>query len=158
MLKIFRDKKQLCNYFFDGLKERLSDIYEEVPSCNNDFSRYLCIKGSSEEITYNGKPELSLRVSDHWSWYSSTNKCENKNYAQCFSKDFPRPHKRKVPDKASEPIKAASVCLYKNGEYKVIFGEIYDRKKRSWGWINDSVDDVISYIFEEVFEECLNDC
>lgn len=148
-MKIFEDKKKLCNYFFDNLRNALSNTYEEISSCNNDFSRYLCVKGTSEDVTYNGKPELSFRVSDHWNWFSNVDKCKNKDYVQCYSKNFPYPHKRPEQGKASKPIKAASVCIYKNGVYKVVFGEIYDRKKKQWGWINNSVDDVMSYIFEE---------
>ena len=125
-----------CRNFFNEVAELLSDEYQVVASCNRDLSAYLVPKGTKNEITYQSKPACSLRVSDHWNWYSNIKKCSQEDYIQCHSVDLPDPRKRNAPGKASNPIEATQVCLiYPDGKYHCVFGRFYDRKSQKWKWM-----------------------
>lgn len=121
------NRLEACNKFFDKLAYELRDSYEVIGSCNKDSSRYLIPKGTESQITYYGKPALSFRVSDHWSWYSNTKKCADKNYIQCHSMDLPRPKRRKAEGKASDPIIACQVAIIgPDGNYHHVFGDKFN--------------------------------
>ena len=90
----FEHKMIDCRMFFDELADILRSDYEVVESCNNDLSAYLIPKGSRDDLTYYGKPKNSFRVSDHWSWYSTLEKCDVPDYIQCYSVDMPHPKPR----------------------------------------------------------------
>ena len=125
-----------CRRFFDEVAKLLSDEYQVVTSCNRDLSAYLVPNGTKDEITYQSKPACSLRVSDHWNWYSNIKKCPQEEYIQCHSVDLPDPHKRNAPGKASNPIEATQVCLiYPDGKYHCVFGQFYDRNSNKWKWM-----------------------
>ena len=125
-----------CRKFFDEVAKLLSDEYQVVGSCNKDLSAYLVPNGTKNEITYQSKPACSLRVSDHWNWYSNLKKCPQEDYVQCHSVDLPEPQKRISPGKASAPIKATQVCLiYPDGKYHCVFGRFYDRNMKKWKWM-----------------------
>jgi len=125
-----------CRKFFDEVAKLLSDDYQVVASCNRDLSAYLVPKGTKKEITYQSKPACSLRVSDHWNWYSNIKKCPQEDYVQCHSVDLPAPQKRISPGKASNPIIATQVCLiYPDGKYHCVFGRFYDKKSNKWKWM-----------------------
>lgn len=139
-----KEKYDKCKAFFDVLVDMLDKKYEKLESCNRDFSAYLCPNGTSNEVTYYGKPEKSFRISDHWNWYANTNKCSNPKYIQCYCVDLPWAHKRLAENRAGKPIMATCVSIFKNGRYHVVYGERYDRKTRSWSWIENSPTKVIS--------------
>ena len=125
-----------CRKFFDELALLLSDEYQVVASCNRDLSAYLIPKGTQKEITYYSKPACSLRVSDHWNWYSNIKKCSQEDYIQCHSVDLPDPLERNAPGKASDPIKVPQVCLiYPDGKYHCVFGKFYDNNSKKWKWM-----------------------
>ena len=131
-----RDEKQAkCVAFYEALTNELKDTYEVIPSCNNDISSYLCPNGTTGEISYSGKPEMSFRISDHWNWYSNVRKCRDESYVQCFCPDLPHARDRIAPGKASTPIRAVCVCLFRNGEYHVVYGETFNPEDHSWGWV-----------------------
>lgn len=111
MNKDFENKKEKCTDYFNVLCELLKESYEQLGSCNLDFSRYLCPIGTANEVSYTSKPDLSFRISDHWNWYANTRKCPNEHYIQCYSKDLPWALKRKAVGMAGNPRKAACVCL-----------------------------------------------
>lgn len=126
---------QKCTDFFNRLIDILGDEYVSISSCNQDFSRYLCLKGTDNEITYSSKPDISFRISDHWNWYSNIKKCPNPYYIQCHSADAPWPRKRDGYGKASKPWKICQVCVFVNGMYRAVYGECYDAKTRKTFWL-----------------------
>ena len=79
LINKYKDNPDLkaCENFFSELTRILDGKYEVVGSCNQDISRYLIPAGTKEQITYYGKPELSFRISDHWSWDSNVKKCHD---------------------------------------------------------------------------------
>lgn len=137
------EKRNNCEKFFEELYKELRNDYNLMESCNNDFSKYLVPAGTESEVTYQTKPEYSFRISDHWKWFANTSKCPNKNYIQCYCTDMPRAKPRIAPNKAGKPIKAISICLFKNNHYEVIYGEYFDRNNFSWNWKESSVENVL---------------
>ncbi len=140
-------KYEKCRVFYENLSNKLEGEYESVASCNQDLSAYLCPIGTADEITYHGKPEMSFRISDHWNWYSNTKKCSDPNYIQCYCNMLPYPKPRLAPGKASKPIQATCVALFMNGKYHVVYGEYFHKKSKTWKWMNNTVDEVLSQIF-----------
>jgi len=135
----FKEKLNKCNRFFDNMVVLLWSSHNEMGSCNKDASRYLVPSGTENEVTYNSKPRNSLRVSDHWNWYASTKKCSNEHYIQCLSVNAPYARKREAEGKASKPITAIQVCLLGDDDkYHVVYGEKYDKKTKTWTWIESS--------------------
>lgn len=130
-----KSKMDRCYEFFDTMAGLLGDRYEIVPSCNKDLSRYLVPVGTSDQITYYGKPEMSFRVSDHWSWYSNLQKCSNERYVQCYSMDMPNPRPRANPGEGTNAIRGYQVCIQRNGRYYHVFGDKFDRRTRRWNWV-----------------------
>lgn len=132
--QIEKSKMDQCDEFINKLASILGDNYEMVASCNKDLSRYLVPKGTKDQITYYGKPEMSFRVSDHWNWYSSTEKCTNERYVQCFSMDLPNPRPRPAPGVGTNAISAYQVAIQVDGRYHHVFGDKYNRRIRRWEW------------------------
>ena len=121
------EKMEKCSKFFTELTEALQGSYEVLESCNKDFSKYLVPIGTSNLVTYYGKPEKSFRIYDHWNWYSNLKKCRNPNYIQCLSMDVPWARKRPEEGKSSTPIKALQVSLIgDDGKYHAIYGECFN--------------------------------
>lgn len=134
------EKIEACKKFYEELCEALSATHENVASCNADMSAYLIPKGSMPQLSYYGKPEKSFRVSDHWSWFSSTKKCKLPNYVQCLSVDAPYRRNRPAADKASKPVYAIQVCFFgADNKYHCVFGEVFDPKTKKWSWKNASI-------------------
>ena len=126
----------MCIDFFSKLADSLKETHEVVESCNADCTKYLIPKGTIGELTYYGKPANSFRVSDHWNWYANINKCANRRYIQCLNVDLPWAKKRKTEDGPSSPIWASQVAkLGSDGKYHCIFGEAFDKKTKTWKWI-----------------------
>lgn len=140
------EKLVKCFAFFENLRHAVGDRYEVLESCNQDGSAYLCPVGTTDEVTYSSKPEGSFRISDHWNWYANINKCPNPKYIQCYCTDLPWAHKRKAEGKAGKPIMASCVCIFKDGVYRVVYGEFYDRKRKAWKWIENSIEEVLNSI------------
>lgn len=139
------EKIAACEKFYEELCTALSDHYENIPSCNGDMSAYLVPKGLESQLSYYGKPSRSFRISDHWNWYSSHQKCALTNYIQCYCVDAPYAKKRPAPGKASKPVSAIQVAFYGNdNRYHVMFGEIYDRKKKTWSWKNGTIEQCLA--------------
>lgn len=136
-------KAKKCKEFFSQLTMALSDSYELLPSCNKDYSLYLCQKGTCHEVTYCGKPEESFRLADHWNWYSNTRKCPDPNYVQCFNVNLPKAKKREKDGYASIPRVADCVAFFKNGVYHTIYGEYFDFKTKTWAWKEATIDEVL---------------
>ena len=144
------EKHVACLNYFMQLAEALSDTYEIVGSCNRDESIYLIPKGTENEISYQGKPELSFRVSDHWNWYANTERCPEEWYIQCYSIDMPYPRQRPKPNKASKPRFGDQVAFFDTDQrYYAVFGEVYDRGAREWSWIEVSIDDILEMLNEK---------
>lgn len=142
-----QDKISACLEFWKELCARLLNTHELVQSCNNDISAYLIPHGSIAQLSYYGKPAQSFRLSDHWNWYSSLKRCGNEHYIQCFSVDAPWAAKRVVPGKPTAPVTAIQVCYFgKDKKYHAVFGEVYDRKTKTWAWKEVTVDEAIKLI------------
>ena len=149
--KTLSEKMNICIGFFERLSELLKEDYEVIGSCNKDSSIYLVPKGTSDQISYYGKPVGSFRISDHWNWFSSLKRCSDPNEVQCRSMDMPWCRKRdaKEPDKATKPIIGAQVAMYgPDKKYHCIFGERFDRMTKTWSWMDISP--------EEVFHKIIN--
>lgn len=139
-----KEKFDKCREFFDILVDKLDGYYEELASCNQDLSAYLCPIGTTNEVSYNGKPEKSFRVSDHWNWYANTKKCKDPRYIQCYCIDLPWARKRLAENKAGKPIIASCVSIFKDGKYHVVYGEHFNRKTKKWSWIENSPEKILS--------------
>ena len=140
---------QACIEFFNQLSEILvkSGAYEVIKSCNQDLSAYLIPKGTISDLSYSNKPAKSFRVSDHWNWYSNLKKNPDPHYIQCYSVDLPRAKKRNEPGKASTPIQAAQVGYFdEDNKYHAVFGEIFDRKTKTWDWLEADPEDVLNWL------------
>lgn len=134
----YNQKIEACIQFFEELARLLQADYEVVASCNKDASRYLVPKGTSGQISYYGKPDRSFRISDHWSWYSNTQKCRDENYVQCESVDMPRVRRREKEGMASKSRFGIQVCLLgTDGRYHHVFGDKFNRKKHTWSWVEN---------------------
>lgn len=144
------DKNEMmtkCREFFSELSELLCNAYEIVGSCNEDLSAYLIPLGTSDQITYTSKPDKSFRISDHWNWYANVNKCTNERYVQCLSVDMPFAKKRKAPGAPSSPWWGCQVAFIgDDGKYHAVYGEIYDKKTKTWLWKETSAKDVIKLL------------
>ena len=66
-----------CRNFINAVDYYLED-YEIMDSCNHDASQYLIPKGTEHLVTYYGKPDASLRFSDHWNWFASSKRCRQR--------------------------------------------------------------------------------
>lgn len=157
MLKGSYTKYYACLNFFNALAERLGDDYEIYGSCNKDNSLYLIPKGTLADISYYGKPINSFRVSDHWNWYSTLRRCSDPKRIQCYSADLPWARRR--PElteyhsaiKASTPITAAMVGFYgPDGKYHCVYGEAFNRKDRSWLWVDNTVSNVAAMLQTDI--------
>lgn len=147
-----REKYEACESYFNELAWTLKN-YVIVPSnSKRSCSVYLVPDGTESEITYYSKPGMSFRFSDHWNWYANLNKCSDELYVQCNSIDMPRPKSRKEAGSDSIPVFGVSVMFADlSGVYHCIFGEKYDRKKKSWAWIETPIESVMKRIgYKEV--------
>ena len=139
------EKISKCTAFFEELALKLAGSYEVVGSCNNDISSYLIPEGTISDLSYYGKPAASFRFSDHWNWFSSIRKCSDPTYVQCRSVDMPWCRKREEEGKPTKPIYGIQVAFYgSDGLYHHVFGEKFDRKTKTWDWVEQSVDDVMA--------------
>lgn len=141
------DRFKKCIAFYEELERRLSNTHVSVGSCNRDLSSYLIPNGTKDQITYHSKPVNSFRISDHWNWKTNLKKCEDESYVQCLSKDLPWTKKRNGEGMASDPVRAKCVCFFgPDNLYHVIYGEKFDRKTKTWSWIESSVESVLQQI------------
>lgn len=139
----FEKKEELCREFFKRLTDHLSETHECVGSCNKDKTLYLIPKGTVGDLSYYGKPENSYRFSDHWTWYANVRKCENEKYIQCWCKDMPGPRERVAPGKPSRPIRGIAVAKTdEEGNYRVIFGEYFDKGRKQWCFLTPELEEV----------------
>jgi len=140
-------RMEKCREFFNALAVILQDSYDVMGSCNVDQTLYLVPSGTQDQVTYASKPDKSFRVSDHWNWYANTKKCQNERYIQCWSLDVPYPRQRIAPGKASKPRTAIQVSVIgKDGKYHAVYGEFFDRRTKTWGWLEASPEEVASKI------------
>lgn len=147
------ERIKICLKFYEQLQSLLGDDYESIGSCNQDVSMYLVPKGTTDQISYYGKPEKSFRVSDHWNWYSSFKKCKDLNYVQCETTDIPGPRERPAEEAASKPRTAAQVAYFRDGKYHRIFGEKYNTETGEWEWLTPKLSDVINEMVPELIPE-----
>ena len=141
------EKMAKCSEFFCKLAEELRDSYEVLESCNADFSKYLVPNGTSDQVTYEGKPDKSFRISDHWNWYANVRKCPNPNYIQCLSVDLPWARKRMEEGRPSKPITGVQIALIgDDGKYHVVYGECYNRKTKEWSWVENNPKEVAEMV------------
>lgn len=141
---------QSCQMFFDKLAEELNETHEILGPTHRGMSRCLCVKGTTNQVTYEGKPELSLRVAQRWNWYANVKKCPEEKYVQCFNRDLPRPKKRKAPGEPSDPIIASCVSLFLGNKYRVVYGEKFNPKTKEWTWLETDPAELANYILWEM--------
>lgn len=136
-----QDKIEKCRKFFDELADILQDSHIVYGSCNRDLSAYLVPKGTENQVTYYSKPVGSFRVSDHWNWFSSKKNCKDLNVVQCRSLDMPWCRKRdsKNPEMAVKPRIGCQVGYFDQDNcYHCVYGECFDRKTKTWSWMDNS--------------------
>lgn len=142
------------NWFIELTKQLEEHGYIAVARRNVSESFILCKENDVKDISYKSKPELSFRLARRWNWYASEKKNPDLHYIQCYTRDLPRPHKRKGEGLPSDPIIAACVCLFIGGKYHVVYGEYFDTKKKEWRWKNDiSPDHVVKAFKGETMDE-----
>ena len=140
--QITEEDMKKCEEFFQQLSDILKDRYEVVPSCNQDISRYLIPIGTRDQVSYYGKPDFSFRISDHWNWYSSTKKCNDKDYIQCDSVDMP-PARERDDEHATKARKGLQVAIHcKDGKYHHVFGYKWDQSSRMFRWVENDPKDI----------------
>lgn len=141
------EKKAACQKFFNELVERMGDAYEIAPILGHDESRYLVPKGRSFLVSYYGKPRKSFRLGHKWNFYAPIAKCDMENYIQCLCPDMPKARKRNFPGSRSEARWAWAVAVVgEDNKYHVIYGEVYDRARNKWNWIETTVDEYLESI------------
>ena len=139
MQKSINEKRTACLAYFEQLAEILKDTHVVVKSCNGDMSSYLVPIGTETQISYYGKPGNSYRVSDHWNWFSNTEKCRRPGYVQCFCADMPFARRRTAKNKASKPRYAFAVAYFgDDNKYHHVFGEKFDFQTHSWEWVENN--------------------
>lgn len=143
----FKEKKAVCEEFVRNLKEALGDEYEwEWQGKGNSRTAYIFPAGTLDQITYHSKPRYSFRYSDNWSWYADESKCPDTDYIQCYNADLPRPKERQAPGESSKRILGIQVAMQgADGKYHAVFGEVYDRKTKTWSWKDATPEDVAYY-------------
>ena len=108
------DRRKVLDDVWNKIVEHLKDNgYVEMASCNKDYSRYLVPSGKENEVTYQGKPNKSLRISDHWHWMSR----RGGDYVQCPLEYFKR------PTELNKPIHFIRIAWYDGEKYIFIAGE-----------------------------------
>ena len=137
---------KLCQYLTEN-KE-----YIMMSSCNKDNTRYCVPKGTVQQVTYYGKPEKSIRISDHWSWYANLKRCREKDNIQCYNVDMSGPTERLDEGKASLPIEAAAIAVYNNNAYHTIAGAYIDCNTGEWKLKNSSFDELVS-IMDSIIDD-----
>lgn len=143
VIQVTEDDLWKCEKFLKGLQKILEGKYEIIGSCNRDISRYLIPVGTENQVTYYRKPDFSFRISDHWNWYSNLKKCSDENYIQCNSVDMPEARKRTEDGKATKPRKGLQVAIQgTDGKYHHVFGYKWDRKTKSFRWVENSPADI----------------
>ena len=141
------EKIMKCEEFFSSLSAILNGTHEVIRSCNQDLSQYLIPKGTIQDLSYYSKPAKSFRISDHWNWYSSLKKCSKPNYIQCLSVDIPRADKRSDYGRATKPKYGIQVSVIGgDGKYHAVYGEVYDRKTKTWSWLETEPADIAEMI------------
>ena len=139
----YEEKMNACKNFINAVDYYLED-YEMMASCNHDASQYLIPKGTEHLVTYYGKPDASLRFSDHWNWFASSKRCSSESYVQCRSLDMPWVRKREKPGESTKPRFGIQVSRYDASDdcYHHVFGDKFDRHTRTWTWIDADPMDV----------------
>ncbi len=138
------EKKNACYKTFLEMAEELTGYYDLIGSCNNDGSVYLIPKKTLDQLSYYEKPINSFRVSSHWNWYASLSRCSNPKYIQCYSVDMPFVRKREEEGAATKPRYGFQVAFYgPDKKYHCVYGEVFDRKTRTWSWKEATVDDIL---------------
>ena len=151
------DKKQRwqmakCMQFFDDLSDILTKdgSYEVKLSANpkiRSCSKCLIPTGTKDQLTYHGKPPHSFRVAYEWNWYANLNKDCRVDYIQCETDDLPRAKKRIGEGLASKQINAVSVGYFGDDQkYHVIYGEKFDRKTKTWSWVEADPKEVLDIL------------
>ena len=158
----YQEQAEACIQFFTKLSELLSDDYEMINSGSREFmiihkhkfgelfrisDHYLIPFGTKSQITYYNKPHWSFRISDHWNWFDTVDKCNQKNNIQCFNVDLPRTKRYVKDNERSVPISAFQVALYGNHNdeaYHCVYGAYKDKNTHKWCWMEKTPEEVIS--------------
>lgn len=119
-------KKENTSRAFDKFEELMSKgDYTIDFHCRTDnrgrhfYSFYLIPKG--QDLSYYGHPEGTIRLSNHWSWYSSQNKCSDPNIIQCELKGIaPRLRFENDPNGKTTPKFLTTIAIVKNGVYEAL--------------------------------------
>lgn len=148
MQKITKEQMKQLKPLYKAISRYLVENkqYILMDSCNNDNTRYCVPRGTANQVTYYGKPENSIRISDHWSWYSNLKRCKEKDNIQCYNIDMPSPTERLAEGKASLPIEAAAIAIYYDNAYHTIAGAYIDCNTGEWRWKSLSFDALVSVI------------
>lgn len=119
LLKIWNKIKDLCGNIYESDDHSLYDESIKIAF----RSGYIYPSGTHDEITYEGKPEKSFRISGHWSWFANVNKAP-KDTIQCYCPEIGEPTERNIemPEKPTKPIERWAICFYENGVYHQIAG------------------------------------
>jgi hypothetical protein len=115
-------KKECTSKMFDKFEELLSngdytiDFHWSEHHGRYFYSYYLIPKG--QDLSYYGHPEGTIRLANHWSWYTSYKNCTDLNRVQCELKGIkPRLRFEDKPTGATTPKYLTTIAIVKNGIY-----------------------------------------
>lgn len=149
-----------CVNFFNKVADLLSDIYEVVrPDDKKNRSRCLVPKGTASQVTYYGKPVYSLRVGAVWNWRASLKKCNVPEHIQCVTRDLPyvKGRPKGHPELPSPPIYGNMVAIFDTDKkYHCIYGEKYDKKTKTWMWVDNTPERAAMYVRKKYVESLAN--
>ena len=141
-----KEKEDKCKVMFHALRDYLEDSYEKCVSGHYDRDFYLYPAGTHSDITYYGKPAKSFRLSYHWNWLTSLDRCSDPNYIQCESVDMPKCRKERTERFGmSKPRYGYQIAFYgSDNKYHCVYGDKYNRKTGKWEWVENTLDDILA--------------
>lgn len=145
-------KYDRCKAFFIELTDilRKNENYQLQISNNRNSikcSSYLVPHDTRHQITYYSKPKNSFRFAGYWNWYVPHEKCYDEHYIQCYTKDMPKAKKRDGVGLGSKPVLGTAVCITgTDGLYHVVYGEIFNRKTKTWHWLETDPADIAEMV------------
>ena len=135
-----------CIAWYNKLVTLLEPFGYKSVTSNSPHSkdRYLVKEGDQNLISWTSKPAKSFRVSNHWNWRANKNKCENPSYIQCYTRDMPWARKRRDDGVGTRPMIGCAVAFFtENKEYKVVYGEKFDRMTKTWSYVTITPEEAI---------------
>jgi hypothetical protein len=115
------------------------------------FSTYLIPSNVETKniATHNSHPNGVIRIAANWNWHASPKKT-NWDNIQCPNKELPAPFETTYGENAfTTPIKGSCIAICVDGEYQTLYGEVYDRTIKQWGYRSPCILDIVKTILNK---------